>query len=88
MNMHGLISKWLIGGKESNTPPLRLIHANNNFIAHILNGKKDISKIGSVMHGSVMHQVKLLGKSVSAWPTDGRWDGGTPVSVDGGKAQC
>jgi hypothetical protein len=22
-----------------------------------------------------MHQVKLIGKSVSAWPTDGRWDG-------------
>ena len=70
MNMHGLISTWFIGDKDTNTPPLRLLHANNNFVAHIPNGKKNISKMGSVMH-----QVMLLGRSVSAWPTDGRWDG-------------
>jgi hypothetical protein len=71
MNMHGLITKWLIGDKQSNIPPFRILHANPNFVSHVENGKKIISKMGKVMH-----QVMLLGKSQSAWQLDGRWDGG------------
>ena len=71
MNMHGLITKWLIGDKQSNIPPFRFLHANPNFVAHVKNGKKAISKMGAVMH-----QVMLIGKSQSAWQSDGRWDGG------------
>lgn len=40
MNMNGLITKWLLGDKKSNIPPLRLINANPNFIAHVKNGKR------------------------------------------------
>ena len=70
MNMNGLITKWLLGDKKSNIPPLRLINANPNFIAHVKNGKRDISKMGRVME-----KVRHLGMTVDARPSDGRWDG-------------
>ena len=70
MNMNGLMTKWFLGDKTSNTPPLRLINANPNFIAHVKNGKRDISKMGRVME-----KVRHLGMTVDAWPSDGRWDG-------------
>jgi len=70
MNMNGLITKWFLGDRKSNIPPLRFINANNNFVAHIKNGKKDISKMGRVME-----KVRHWGVAVDAWPSDGKWDG-------------
>ena len=68
--MNGLITKWFLGDKENNIPPYRLLHANNNFIEHVKNGKRDISKMGKVME-----KVKHFGITVDAWPSNGRWDG-------------
>ena len=70
MNMNGLITKWFLGDKKNNIPPYRLLHANNNFIEHVKNGKRDISKMGKVME-----KVKHFGMTVDAWPSDGKWDG-------------
>ena len=70
MNMNGLITKWFLGDKKNNIPPYRLLQANNNFIEHVKNGKRDISKMGKVME-----KVKQFGMTVDAWPSDGKWDG-------------
>ena len=69
MNMNGLITKWFLGDKKNNIPPYRLLQANNNFIEHVKNGKRDISKMGKVME-----KVKQFGMTVDAWPSD-RLDG-------------